>query len=85
MVLVILLLVVALLLAMALLLTTMVPQTGEDGEDDEEAMRLARVNSMAGACIALGLRFCGSCSKPACDLLTEKVRRAAGRVGSFQI
>ncbi|KAL1503732.1 hypothetical protein AB1Y20_012203 [Prymnesium parvum] len=45
-----------------------------DAAVDEEALRLARVNAMAGACIALGLRFCGSNARPACELLMEKVK-----------
>jgi anaphase-promoting complex subunit 1 len=56
--------------------------------EDEEAVRLARVNSLAGACVALGLRFAGSCCKPACDLLVAQVkelhalRQACGSSGS---
>ena len=41
---------------------------------DPEALRLARVNSTAGACLALGLRFAGSCCAPAMDLLVAKVQ-----------
>ena len=41
---------------------------------DPEALRLARVNSIAGACLALGLRFAGSCCAPAMDLLFAQVR-----------
>ena len=41
---------------------------------DPEALRLARVNSIAGACLALGLRFAGSCCEPACDMLIEQVK-----------
>ena len=42
--------------------------------EDEEAVRLANVNSAAGASVALGLRFAGSCCKPACEMLMEQVR-----------
>ena len=45
---------------------------------DPEALRLARANSVAGACLALGLRFAGSCCAPACDLLYEQVGAVHG-------
>ena len=54
--------------------------------EDEEALRLARLNALAGACTSLGLRFAGSCSKPACELLVAQVKqlhaqRQAGAAG----
>ena len=41
---------------------------------DPEALRLSRTNSQAGACLALGLRFAGSCCEPACEILIEQVK-----------
>lgn len=32
---------------------------------DWQALALARINSLAGLCLAIGLRFAGSCSAPA--------------------
>ena len=46
---------------------------GPQAPIDAEALRLARVNSIAGACLALGLRFAGSCSQQACDLLLAQI------------
>lgn len=41
----------------------------------KQTVVLARMNSRAGACVALGLRYAGSCSKPAYELLMANVRR----------
>ena len=42
---------------------------------DTEALRLARLNALAGACAALGLRFAGSCCEPACELLMAQAKQ----------
>jgi len=50
---------------------------GERGglEPDSTTLRLARLNSLAGACLVLGLRFAGSCNQAAHDVLHAKERR----------
>lgn len=56
--------------------------TGSGGADfsgappDEESLRLARLNSLAGACLALGLRFGGSAAQQPCDMLLEQCTQA---------
>ena len=40
-----------------------------------KALRLARLNALAGACTALGLRFAGSCCEPACQLLMAQAKQ----------
>ena len=43
--------------------------------DPNQALRLARLNALAGACTALGLRFAGSCCEPACQLLMAQAKQ----------
>ena len=50
------------------------PATARNVSSDPESIRLAKANSIAGACLALGLRFAGSCCAPACNLLYEQTR-----------
>lgn len=45
---------------------------------DAKTLLLARVNSQAGACLAIGLRFAGSCCKPAHELLLAQVKHFHG-------
>ena len=47
------------------------PAADAAGDEDAEALAQAHVNAVAGACLALGIKFAGSANAAACGLLTH--------------